>query len=123
MSEDRILLLFVDGVGLAPATESNPLATIAMPTLTALLGGPLTQKTCRRLSEAGEAGAADGQVAVGLGRLAQDRSEPVHRHPEDQQQQKPGDQLDGRRRGPHPLERASPQPRGGAARAAVGAGR
>jgi len=38
----RFLLLFVDGVGLAPANESNPLATVAMPALTALLGGPLT---------------------------------------------------------------------------------
>jgi len=38
----RTLLLFVDGVGLAPEGEGNPLAVEPMPALEALLGGPLT---------------------------------------------------------------------------------
>lgn len=43
----RILLLFVDGVGLAPAGADNPLSTVAMPALAGLLGGPLTLERCR----------------------------------------------------------------------------
>jgi hypothetical protein len=39
---DRILFLFVDGVGLAPASAENPLATLPTPHLRRLLGGPLT---------------------------------------------------------------------------------
>ncbi len=39
---DRFLLLFVDGVGLAPESPSNPLSTVAMPALSAALGGSLT---------------------------------------------------------------------------------
>jgi hypothetical protein len=38
----RYLLLFVDGVGLAPAADDNPLARVPMPALSALAGGPLT---------------------------------------------------------------------------------
>lgn len=38
----RFLLLFVDGVGLAPEAATNPLATEPLPTLRALLGGGLT---------------------------------------------------------------------------------
>lgn len=38
----RILLLFVDGVGLAPASAENPLATARTEALIGLLGGPLT---------------------------------------------------------------------------------
>lgn len=37
-----IILIFVDGVGLAPATRHNPLADAPTPHLRALLGGPLT---------------------------------------------------------------------------------
>ncbi len=37
----RLLLVFVDGVGLAPAGPGNPLATAPAPTLRRLLGGPL----------------------------------------------------------------------------------
>jgi len=37
----RFLLLFVDGIGLAPAGADNPFATVEMPTLRGLLGGPL----------------------------------------------------------------------------------
>jgi len=41
-SGSRFLLLFVDGVGLAPAAATNPLATVPSPALAAALGGPLT---------------------------------------------------------------------------------
>lgn len=44
----RILLLFVDGVGLAPAGSTNPLVRVATPTLDRLLGGPLTTEQCQR---------------------------------------------------------------------------
>jgi 2,3-bisphosphoglycerate-independent phosphoglycerate mutase len=37
-----IIFLFLDGVGLAPATPDNPLAHADTPTLHGLLGGPLT---------------------------------------------------------------------------------
>lgn len=36
-----VCFVFLDGVGLAPADEHNPLAQAAMPTLHRLLGGPL----------------------------------------------------------------------------------
>lgn len=39
-----LTFVFLDGIGLAPATPDNPLAHIAMPTLHALLGGPLTSE-------------------------------------------------------------------------------
>ena len=38
----RLLLVFVDGVGLAPAGASNPLANYSTPALEAALGGPMT---------------------------------------------------------------------------------
>lgn len=44
----RLLLLFVDGVGLAPAGADNPLSTMAMPALNSLLGGPLISKSVQR---------------------------------------------------------------------------
>jgi 2,3-bisphosphoglycerate-independent phosphoglycerate mutase len=37
-----VLFLFLDGVGLAPAGDHNPLSRVAMPHLQRLLGGPLT---------------------------------------------------------------------------------
>jgi 2,3-bisphosphoglycerate-independent phosphoglycerate mutase len=40
-SENRILFLFLDGVGLAPAGPDNALSRIPMPHLQDLLGGPL----------------------------------------------------------------------------------
>lgn len=40
----RLLFVFVDGVGLAPETETNPLAASATLALTSLLGGPLTSE-------------------------------------------------------------------------------
>lgn len=36
-----IVFVFIDGIGLAPASEDNPFATTAMPYVTQLLGGPL----------------------------------------------------------------------------------
>jgi hypothetical protein len=47
----RFLLLFVDGVGLAPAGPDNPLATVPMPALAGALGGALTLE---RLGLAGD---------------------------------------------------------------------
>jgi hypothetical protein len=47
----RFLLLFVDGVGLAPASAGNPLAVVPMPALERLLGGPLTLERVQRSSE------------------------------------------------------------------------
>lgn len=52
--ESRVLLLFVDGVGLAPASESNPLATVPTPAISTLLGGPLTEETYARLAQEAE---------------------------------------------------------------------
>lgn len=45
----RLLLLFVDGVGLAPAGAGNPFATENAPEIKALLGGALTSESvgCR----------------------------------------------------------------------------
>ncbi len=40
----RYLLLFVDGVGLAPVGEDNPLAVVPMPALAARIGGALTRE-------------------------------------------------------------------------------
>ncbi|MCP4518514.1 MAG: metalloenzyme, partial [Delftia sp.] len=41
--ERSIIFVFLDGVGLGPADESNPLWTAPTPTLRRLLGGPLVQ--------------------------------------------------------------------------------
>ncbi len=40
--------MFVDGVGLAPASPTNPLATVGMPAVRSLLGGPLTSERATR---------------------------------------------------------------------------
>jgi hypothetical protein len=57
-----LLFLFVDGVGLAAATATNPLASAPTPALRRLLGGPLTAE---------QVGAGDGwqlhAVDAGLG--------------------------------------------------------
>jgi 2,3-bisphosphoglycerate-independent phosphoglycerate mutase len=42
-----VIFVFVDGVGLAPATPDNPLADAPTPALRALLGGPLTSEQIR----------------------------------------------------------------------------
>ncbi|MCG8347959.1 MAG: metalloenzyme [Chloroflexales bacterium] len=39
-----LIFVFLDGVGLAPASPSNPLATAMTPAFHALLGGPLTSE-------------------------------------------------------------------------------
>lgn len=39
-----VIFIFLDGVGLAPASPHNPLATARMPALHTLLGGPLTSE-------------------------------------------------------------------------------
>ena len=44
----RLLLVFVDGVGLAPAGPANPLADGATPTLESWLGGPLVAENVGR---------------------------------------------------------------------------
>ncbi len=44
----RLLLVFVDGVGLAPAGATNPWAVEPTPALRALLGGPLTAESVQR---------------------------------------------------------------------------
>lgn len=47
----RLLLLFVDGIGLAPGGEGNPFSTVPMPELVRLLGGPLTLESCGEAPE------------------------------------------------------------------------
>ncbi len=42
MPTHRLLLVFADGLGLAPAGPDNPLSRLPSPTLDELLGGPLT---------------------------------------------------------------------------------
>ncbi len=39
-----LIFVFLDGIGLAPANQHNPLTTADTPTLQALLGGPLTSE-------------------------------------------------------------------------------
>jgi 2,3-bisphosphoglycerate-independent phosphoglycerate mutase len=41
MTSYRFLFIFLDGVGLAPPSELNPLSTAAMPFIRSLVGGPL----------------------------------------------------------------------------------
>lgn len=59
----RYLLLFVDGVGLAPEAPGNPLATVPMPALAAALGAPLTAEAVGR----GGAGVALAALDAALG--------------------------------------------------------
>lgn len=40
-----LLFIFLDGIGLAPSGPDNPLTTARMPTIAALLGGPLTSES------------------------------------------------------------------------------
>lgn len=46
-----VLFVFLDGVGLAPAGEYNPLSQVPMPHLERLLGGPLTVERAAEPSE------------------------------------------------------------------------
>lgn len=43
----RVLFVFVDGVGLAPASDHNPWAVLPAPALARRLGGPLTLEQCQ----------------------------------------------------------------------------
>lgn len=56
-SEDRVLLLFVDGVGLAPEGEHNPFSRLPTPGFHQALGGPMTLE---------RAGRADGRLLLPL---------------------------------------------------------
>lgn len=60
----RFLLLFVDGVGLAPASESNPLAVEPMPALAALLGGPLVAELAGSGGDGWRVAALDATLGV-----------------------------------------------------------
>ncbi len=51
MAEHRVLLLFVDGVGLGPMASSNPFATAYLPTFLGLVGERLVQGVVRTESE------------------------------------------------------------------------
>jgi len=62
-SRPRFLLLFVDGIGLAPAGDSNPFATVPMPALAAALGGALTAERVGR-SAPGLVAALDATLGI-----------------------------------------------------------
>jgi 2,3-bisphosphoglycerate-independent phosphoglycerate mutase len=55
----RILFVFVDGVGLAPAGVDNPLSQVPMPHLHDLLGGPLVLNSVGQ-----DGGATEGRVIL-----------------------------------------------------------
>lgn len=65
-SAERLLLVFVDGVGLAPAGPGNPLSTAAAPTLEGWLGGPLVAERVGRSSGAVLAGLDATMGVAGL---------------------------------------------------------
>lgn len=46
-----LLFVFVDGIGLAPAADHNPLSCVRMPTLERLIGGPLVLESTTRRSD------------------------------------------------------------------------
>jgi hypothetical protein len=46
-----VLFLFVDGIGLAEASDDNPFSTEATPAIEALLGGPLTDESVQQTDE------------------------------------------------------------------------
>ena len=59
----RVVFVFIDGVGLAPASSDNPLARHSTPTIDDLLGGSLTLER-RRLGEKVLLGALDATLGV-----------------------------------------------------------
>lgn len=71
MSKGRILLIFVDGLGLAPASASNPLSTLPLPSLETLLGGPLTLETAHRLETRGSTVLVPLDAGLGIRGLPQ----------------------------------------------------
>lgn len=69
------MFVFVDGVGLAPAADHNPLSRVRMPTLEGLIGGPLVLESATRrpqlLLEALDAGlGVDGLPQSATGQTA-----------------------------------------------------
>lgn len=60
----RFLLLFVDGVGLGPATAGNPLFRPGLRALGERLGGPLTIERAGRASEGAALAALDAALGV-----------------------------------------------------------
>jgi len=60
----RFLLLFVDGVGLAPESESNPFARHRMPAVERLLGGPLTAERSGSAGDGVALAALDATLGV-----------------------------------------------------------
>ncbi len=60
----RLLLIFVDGVGLAPAGPGNPLATTPAPTLRRLLDGPLVAEQVGRPVAGSALAALDATLGV-----------------------------------------------------------
>lgn len=60
----RILLLFVDGIGLAPAGPDNPFSTVPTPALAALAGGPLTRERVGAAGGRGLVAALDATLGV-----------------------------------------------------------
>lgn len=81
----RVLMLFVDGVGLAPASADNPFSTVRTPALERLLGGSMTaERLCQRddlvllgldacLGVDGLPQSATGQASLFTGRNGADR--------------------------------------------------
>lgn len=49
----RVLFVFLDGVGLAPASPDNPLSQAPMPVVRELLGGPLASEAVDRVHDNG----------------------------------------------------------------------
>ena len=60
---DRILFIFVDGVGLGPAGPDNPLSQVPMPRLGELLGGPLVLPMAQNECEVGWSHAIQATMA------------------------------------------------------------
>ncbi|HSM12536.1 MAG TPA: metalloenzyme [Thermoanaerobaculia bacterium] len=60
----RFLLLFVDGVGLGPATAGNPLVRPGLPALHGSLGGPLTIERAGHVGEGAALAALDAALGV-----------------------------------------------------------
>jgi 2,3-bisphosphoglycerate-independent phosphoglycerate mutase len=60
----RLALVFVDGVGLAPAGPDNPLATNPTPALGRLLGGPLVTERVGRTPDGSILSALDASLGV-----------------------------------------------------------
>ncbi len=62
--QTRLLLVFVDGLGLAPAGPHNPLAAAPTPTLRRLLGGPLVAERVGAAAAGSRLAALDANLGV-----------------------------------------------------------